>query len=104
MTPVSLSKTLNHCFVLQMGSNAFGPMYSVTHVKEPSALIEKRTGSTQCSWLWLLYAPSHLVNPYKMLNNWVSESITAITYLSESLCILGTFSTLFGRYVRYIRL
>ena len=39
-----------------------------------------------------------------MLNNWVSEFITAITYLSESLYILSALSTLFGRYVRYIRL
>ena len=36
---------------------------------------------------------------------WVSEFITAITYLSESLyIILSALSTLFGRYVRYIRL
>ena len=46
----------------------------------------------------------HLVNPYKVLNNWVSKFITAITYLSESLYILSALSTLLGRYVRYIRL
>ena len=39
-----------------------------------------------------------------MLKNWVSEFITVITYLSESLYILSALSTLFGRYVRYIRL
>ena len=54
---VSLSKTLNHCFVLRMGRNAIGPMCCVMHVKEPSALIEKRRGSPRCSWLWLLNAP-----------------------------------------------
>ena len=101
---VSLSKTLNHCFVLRMGRKAVGSMCCVTHVKEPSALIEKRRGSPRCSWLWLLNAPEHLVNPYKVLNNWVSEFITANTYLSESLYILSPLSTLFGRYVRYIRL
>ena len=79
-------------------------MCCVTHVKEPSALIEKRRGSTRSSWLWLLYAPQHLVNHDKVLNNWVSEFITAITYLSESLYTLSALSTLFGRYVRYIRL
>ena len=39
-----LNKTLNHCFVLRMRRKAVGPMYCVTHVKEPSDLIEKRTG------------------------------------------------------------
>ena len=53
-TLVSLSKTLDHCFVLWMGRNAIGPMCCVTHVKEPSALIEKRRGSPWCSWFdWL---------------------------------------------------
>ena len=28
------------------------------------------------------------LNPYKVLHNWVSESITTITYLSESLYII----------------
>ena len=56
VTLVSLSKTLNHCFVLRMGRKAVGPMCCVTHVKEPSALIEKRRGSPRCSWLWLLHA------------------------------------------------
>ena len=45
VTPVSLSKTLHHCFILWMGPYAVGPLYYVTHVKEPSALIEKRRGS-----------------------------------------------------------
>ena len=49
------------------------------------------------SWLWLLYRPWHLVNPYKVLHNRVSELITAISYLSGSLyIILGALSTLFG--------
>ena len=60
-----------------------GPMCCVTHVKEPSALIGKRRGLPRCSWLWLLNAPQHLVNPYKVITNWVSKFITAITYLSE---------------------
>ena len=71
------------------------PMCCVTHIKEPSALIEKIRGSPGCSWLWLLYAPQHLVNPYKVLTNRVSKFITAITYLSESLS-LSALSTLFG--------
>ena len=62
VTLVSLSKTFNHCFVLRMEHKAVGPMCCVTHVKEPSALIEKRRGSPRCSWLWLLNAPYHLVN------------------------------------------
>ena len=57
VTLVSLSKTLNHCFVLQMGRKAVGPMCCVTHVKEPSALIEKKRG----------FAPLFLVNPCKPL-------------------------------------
>ena len=78
-------------------------MCCVTHVNEPSALIEKRRGLPLCSWLWLLFAP-YLVNHNKVLTNWVSKFITAITYLSERLYILGALSTFFGRYVRYIRL
>ena len=42
--------------VLRMGREALGPMCCVTHVKEPSALIEKRMGSPRCSLMWLLYA------------------------------------------------
>ncbi len=37
---------------------------------------------------------------YKVLNNWVSEFLTAITYLSESLYIPSALSTLFVRYIR----
>ena len=52
--------------------------------------------------------PSWLVpyNMYKVLHimYWVSEFVTAITYLSGSLFILSALSTLFGRHVRYIRL
>ena len=44
VTPVSLSKSLNHCFVLWMGRKAVGPMCCVTHVKEPSSLIKKEKG------------------------------------------------------------
>ncbi len=48
--------------------NAIGPVYCVMHVKEPSALIEKRRGSPQCSWFdWLHIAPQHLVNHYMVL-------------------------------------
>ena len=50
-------ETLNHCFVLRIRLKAVGPMCCVTHVKEPSALIEKRRGSPRCSWQWLLNAP-----------------------------------------------
>ena len=105
MTLLSLCKTLNHCSVLR---KAVGRMCYVTHEKEPRALIEKRSSKIEIdsSWLWLLCARQHLVmlvNPYiKMLNNWVSEFITAITInLSKSLYILSTWSTLFGRYKRY---
>ena len=61
-SPVTLSKTLNHCFVLWMGRKAVGPMI--------------RRGSPRCSWLWLLNAPWHDVNPYTVLHNWVSDFIT----------------------------
>ena len=107
MTLVSLSKTLSHCFVLRMGRKALVRMCCVTPVKEPSALIKNRRGSPWCSWLWLLYmyAPQHLVNHYKLLNNWVSESSSAITFLKVcTLYILSALTTLFGRHVRYIRL
>ena len=33
VTLVSLSKTLDHCFILRMERNAVGPMCCVTHVK-----------------------------------------------------------------------
>ena len=59
---------------------------------------------TQTTSRGLLYALKHLVYDLKVLHNWVSEIITAITYLSKSLYILSALSTLFGRYVRYIRL
>ena len=95
MTLVSLSKTLIHCFVIRMGRKANGPVCCVTHVKEPSALIEKRRGSPQSSWLWLLSAPQHLVIPYKVLHNWVSELKTSITYYSVKMyIILSALSTL----------
>ena len=94
LTFVSLSKTLYHCFVLRVGRKAVGPMCCVTHVKDPSALAQKGRGSPRCSWLWLLYAPEHLLNPCKVLHNWVSEFITSITYLSESVYILSALSTL----------
>ncbi len=69
LTLVSLSKTLNHyCFVLRMGRKAVGPVCCVTHVKEPSALIEKSRGPPQCSRFdWLHIAPQHLVNHYMVL-------------------------------------
>ena len=57
VTLVSLSKTLYHWFVLRMGRKAVGPMCCVTHVKEHSALIEKRRGSPRCPLLWLLNVP-----------------------------------------------
>ena len=66
----------------------------------PCVVLRKEKGLPWCSWLWRLYAPQHLVNPYKVLHNWVSE----FTYLSDSLHILNTLSTLFGRYMRYVRL
>ena len=55
--PWHLCPWARHCFVLRMGRKAVGPMGCVMHVKEPSALIEKRRGSPRCSWLWLLNAP-----------------------------------------------
>ena len=59
VTPVSLSKTLNHdAFNIRMGHKALGTVCCVLQVKEPSALIEKRMVHT---------APQHLVNPYIVL-------------------------------------
>ena len=44
------------------------PCVVLTHVKEPSAPIVKRRGSSRCSWLdWQHIAPQHLVNSYMML-------------------------------------
>ncbi len=69
VTLVSLSKTLNHYyFVLRMGRKAVGLVCCVTHVKEPSSLIEKRRGPPRCSWFdWQHIAPQHLVNHYMVL-------------------------------------
>ena len=51
-----------------MGRKAVGPVCCVMHVKEPSALIEKRRGSPRCSWFdWQHIAPQHLVNHYMVL-------------------------------------
>ena len=63
VTLVSLSKTLTYCFVLRMGKKAVGPMFCVTHVKEPSALIEKRRGSL----VFLAVAAKCAVAPCKPL-------------------------------------
>ena len=52
-----------------MGRKAVGPMCCVTHVKEPSALVENRWGSLRCSWFdWQHIAPQHLVNHYLYMN------------------------------------
>ena len=67
------------------------------HVKEPSALTEKRRGLLcpgvprcgcwmRCSTLW---------NPSKVLHTWVSEFIPSLTHLSESLYILSVLSTMY---------
>ena len=61
-----------------MGRKAVGPMCCVTHVKEPSALIEKEKGLAP---VFLTVNLVYLVNPYKVLNNKVSEFISAITFL-----------------------
>ena len=98
VTLVSLNKTLNHWFVLQMGRKAVGPMCCVTHVKDPSALIEKKKGFAR---VFLAVAAECAEAPCKVLHNWVSELSLVTWYNSESLYIP---STLFGRYVRYIRL
>ena len=53
VTLVSLSETL-------LGRKAVCPMCCVTHLEEPSALIEKRRGSPRCLWLdWQHIAPCH---------------------------------------------
>ena len=51
-----------------------------------------------------VYAVAPCKPLYKVLNKWLSEFITAITYSSESLYILGALNTLFSSYVRYIGL
>ena len=70
MTPMSLSKTLNH------DASSFDwdvkPLVScvvLCTLKEPSALIVKRRGSPRCSWFdWQHIAPQHLaVNHDKVL-------------------------------------
>ena len=91
VTLVSWSKTLNHCFVLRMGRKAVGKRSQCTYRKEKGFALVFLAVAALCA-----IAPC---KPFE-LNNWVSEFITAITYLSESLYILSALSTLFGRYVR----
>ena len=95
-TCVKLSKTLQQCFVLWMGRKAVGPICCVTNVKWPSALIEKWRGSPGVPGCGCRIRRSTL--SIKVL-----EFITAMTYLSESLYKPSALSTLFDRYVRYIR-
>ena len=52
------------------------------HVNEPSALIRKEKGFALV--FLVVAAVCTLVKPYKVLNNLVSEFITAITYFSDS--------------------
>ena len=50
------------------GRKAIGPMCCVTHVKEPSALIEKRRGFAPVFLAGLAaYCATHLVNYYMVL-------------------------------------
>ena len=45
------------------GCKAVGPGSCVTHIKEPSALIENRRGLPRCSWFdWQHTTAQHLVN------------------------------------------
>ncbi len=41
-------------------------------VKNPVTLVAKRWGLPWCFWQLQLNAPQHLVNPYKVLHQWVS--------------------------------
>ena len=51
-----------------MGHYAVGSVCCVMHIKEPSALVEKRRGSPWCAWFdWLHIVPQHLVNLYTVL-------------------------------------
>ena len=53
-----------------MGLKAVGPMFCVTHLKEPSALVEKTRGSPRCSGFnWLHVVLKHLVNHYMVLES-----------------------------------
>ena len=60
-TPVPLSNTHNQCLVFWLRHEAVGPVCCVLHVKETSALIEKRRGLPRCSWFdWQHIAQKHL--------------------------------------------
>ena len=68
LTLVSEGKTLNHCFLLGMGRKTVDPGCCVPLIKRTCVLIEKRRGSSRCSWFnWLHIAPQHLVNHYTLL-------------------------------------
>ena len=46
VTLASLSRTLSHFFVLQMGRKAVGPVCCVTHVKRTECTYQKEKGFT----------------------------------------------------------
>ena len=93
--------TLYHSFDLWIGRvKPLFPCVVQRMSNNPVYFLSKEKWFDPSSWLRLLYAPRHLVNPYKVQIIWVSESITAITYLSESLYKLSALISSFVYYER----
>ena len=79
-------------------------MCYVTHVKEPSALIEKRRGSPRCSWSdRQQIAPQHLVKHYMVLSELGLIIQTQSHILQEILYVTAPGASLSDGHVRYIR-
>ena len=91
VTLVSVSKTIDHCFVLQMGRKAVGPMCCVTNVKETGALIRKENGFAP---VFLSVAALCATSPCKplVLNIWVSEFITAKPFFLKVCIYMYSFA------------
>ena len=94
--------SFNHCFVLRMGRKSRWSHVLCNACKTTQCTNQKEKGFALVFLVVAAVAPC--IDPYKVLTNWFSEFITVISYLSESLYKLSALSTLFGRFVRCIRL
>ena len=70
-TRVSVSKTLNHCFVLWMGRKAVGPVCCVMHIKETQCTYQKEKGFAPVFLVWL--AAYCAIAPCKPLHGAIKE-------------------------------
>jgi hypothetical protein len=94
--------SFNHCFVLRMGRKSHWSHVLCNACKRTQCTNQKEKGFAPVFLVVAAVVPR--IDPYKVLTSWFSEFITVTTYLSESLYKLSALSTLFGRFVRYIRL